>query len=327
MGTTGVIFNIQRFCIHDGPGIRTTVFLKGCPLRCWWCHNPEGQKPQPELSLIPARCVRCGYCRTVCPQQVAEAAGGNGRAAATRAVAEQAHAGPGEGPAHASPVPVAARCTLCGACVEACPTEARQMVGRTMSIGQVLAEVLKDRIFYDESGGGVTFSGGEPLGQGWFLSGLLKACRAEEVHTALDTCGFAPKAELLELAARSDLVLYDLKSFDDQLHRQHTGVSNAVILDNLEALAQQHANIWVRIPLIPGVNDAPDELEAMARFVSRLKGVRQVNLLGYHALGEHKHPARSAPSRAPRPAPPGPEQLDQAAERFRRFGLAVCVGG
>ncbi len=322
MSSGGLVFNIQRFCIHDGPGIRTTVFLKGCPLRCWWCHNPEGQSPEPELSLIPARCVRCGRCVQVCPQQPSEAPGGNGRPAGARA-----HSAAAERLPDGSTVPVPPGCTLCGACVEACPTEARQMVGRRMSVDEVLSEVLKDRIFYDESEGGVTFSGGEPLMQWPFLSGLLRACRAADVHTALDTCGFAPREELLELAALSDLVLYDLKTLDDQLHREHTGFSNAEILDNLEALAQCHPSIWVRVPIVPGLNDTPAELEAMARFVSRLRGVRQVNLLGYHALGAHKRPlAGEAGARVP-PAPLPREGLDQAAERFRRLGLAAHVGG
>jgi len=241
MSTTGLVFNIQRFSIHDGPGIRSTVFLKGCPLRCWWCHNPEGQSPQPELSLIQARCVRCGRCQEVCPQQAAHAAGGNGH-----------------------PRAAYSKCTLCGACVEACPTEARQMIGRRMRVEQLVAEVLKDRIFFDESGGGVTFSGGEPLMQPEFLAQVLRACRAEQVHTALDTCGYAERDQLLELAGMCDLVLYDLKCLDDRRHQQQTGVSNQGILDNLEALAEQHANIWIRVPLIPGLNDQPEELEAMA---------------------------------------------------------------
>jgi len=315
MSSTGLVFNIQRFCIHDGPGIRTTVFLKGCPLRCWWCHNPEGQSPEPELRLIHARCVHCGRCRQVCPQHAAGATGGNGHASSARS-----------------------GCTLCGECVRVCPTEARQMIGRRMSVEQVLAEVLKDRIFYDESGGGVTFSGGEPLMQAPFLAGLLRACRAEGVHTALDTCGFGPREDLLELAELSDLVLYDLKSLDDQRHREHTGASNAEILDNLQALAERHANIWVRVPVVPGLNDGADQLEAMARFVSTLKGVRQVNLLGYHALGTHKRPSigregshEGSPAgeeeARPAPTPPQPEQLDQAAERFRRLGLTAYVGG
>jgi len=201
------------------------------------------------------------------------------------------------------------------------------MIGRRMRVEQLVAEVLKDRIFFDESGGGVTFSGGEPLMQPEFLAQVLRACRAEQVHTALDTCGYAERDQLLDLAAMCDLVLYDLKCLDDRRHQQQTGVSNQGILDNLEALAEQHANIWIRVPLIPGLNDQPEELEAMARFVGRLRGVRQVNVLGYHALGTHKRqPAEAAEVPAGVPSP-SVAQLDEAADRFRRQGLPAFVGG
>jgi len=200
----GLIFNIQRYCLQDGPGIRTTVFLKGCPLRCWWCHNPESQPPEPEIAVLSGRCTRCGECRRVCTQQ-----GENGEEVKS---GSEAHAAAvSQDSADVTPVPASFRCIRCGACVDACPSHARQMIGRRTTVEEVMAEVLKDRIFYEDSGGGVTFSGGEPLFQAQFLRGLLEACRARGVHTALDTSGYAPEADLIAVAPLVDLFLYDVK--------------------------------------------------------------------------------------------------------------------
>ena len=207
----GVVFNIQKYSISDGPGIRTTVFLKGCPARCWWCHNPESQAPLPETTVIASRCLGCGECSVVCPR-----GGGGGY---TRG---------------------AAACILCGACVEACPSGARHQTGTEMTSAQVLAVVMQDRIFYEESGGGVTFSGGEPLMQFEFLKALLATCREEGIGTAVDTGGFAPLEQLLEVAALADLILYDLKLMDDQRHRAATGLGNRQVLENLAALGRVH---------------------------------------------------------------------------------------
>ena len=270
---SGLVFNIQRYSIHDGPGIRTTVFLKGCPLRCSWCHNPEGISPESAVVVLENRCLQCGQCRTVCPQ--AKAAG--------------------NGSLSGEP----ARCIRCGACVEVCPTGARQLVGRRMSVREVLTEVLKDRIFYEESDGGATFSGGEPLMQPRFLKEVLEACRAEGIHTAVDTSGYAPKEDLLSVAPLTDLFLYDLKAVDDERHRQGTGVSNALILDNLLALGGIHQNIWIRAPLVPGFNDGPDQVEAVARFAASVPGMRQVNLLPYHAMAAHKWMSLGRPEQMP----------------------------
>jgi len=297
--TRGIVFNVQRYCIHDGPGIRTTVFLKGCPLDCWWCHNPEGRSPEVELSVAESRCIRCGRCGEVCPEQD----------------------GPSGAPAGTEPD----RCTRCGRCVAACPTEARQMVGRSMSSSELVAELLKDRIFYDESQGGVTFSGGEPLAQPEFLAASLRACRSEGIHTAVDTCGYGPQDVLLSLAPLVDLFLYDLKTVDERLHVEHTGVSNAAILDNLRALGRVHEQIWLRVPVIAGLNDNEAELEAIARLAREVPGVRQVHLLPYHELGSHKTPARS--NGRPRPAPLPTERLEEMADRYRSFGITTRIGG
>jgi pyruvate formate lyase activating enzyme len=201
------------------------------------------------------------------------------------------------------------------------------MLGEWMTVDEVLAEILRDRMFYEDSGGGVTVSGGEPLEQPEFVSELLSACRGREVHTALDTCGHATRATLLAVAPLVDVFLYDIKTLDESLHIRHTGVSNALILENLTALCEVHDNVWIRVPLVPGVNDSPAELEAIARFVSRLRGVRQVNLLPYHELGSHKASGgEHAPDR-PAAAPVTDEQLEDAAALFRAVGLCTQVGG
>ncbi|MCX5677184.1 MAG: glycyl-radical enzyme activating protein [Planctomycetota bacterium] len=309
---SGLVFNIQKYSIQDGPGIRTTVFLKGCPLDCWWCHNPEGQSPEPEITVIEGRCMRCGECRRVCvrgPVRPPVLGGGSPAAA-------------GCGPAGEP-----AACTLCGKCVEACPTGARQMVGRRMNAAEVLAEVLKDRVFYEESGGGVTFSGGEPLRQPRFLKALLQACRDAGLHTAVDTCGFAPKEDLLAVAPLADLFLYDLKFMDESRHARFTGASNVSILDNLRALGGIHGNIWIRVPIIPGLNDSARELEALARCAASVPGVRQVNVLPYHGAGAYKSPRVGRAYRLQETAPPSPEYMEDVAARFRGHGLSVRIGG
>lgn len=295
---SGLVFNIQRYCVQDGPGIRTTVFLKGCPLDCPWCHNPEGRSSEPEVRVWEGRCVRCGRCAEVCPQRV----GGNGRPA-----------GPD------------AACRRCGACVSACPAGARQMVGRWWTAAEVVAEVLKDRVFYDDSGGGVTLSGGEPLMQPEFARAVLEACRAEGIGTALDTCGFGPQADLLALAPWVDLFLYDVKIVDDRLHPRFTGVSNARILENLRALGDAGAAIWIRVPLVPGFNDAEEHIEAAARLAASIPSVRQVDVLPYHRLGARKGGAREG---SPLPAEsPSPQRLNEVADRFRALGLPTRTHG
>ena len=296
---SGLVFDIQRYAIHDGPGIRTTVFLKGCPLDCWWCHNPESQSAEPQIVVIEGRCVRCGECLKVCPNGDARGSVG------------------ADGPP----------CTLCGACVAACPTGARRLAGARMTVGEVLAEVLKDRIFYEDSGGGATFSGGEPLLQPQFLKRLLEACHSAGLRTAVDTCGFAPWDDLRAVAPLTDLFLYDVKGVDAQGHTDHTGVSSAPILDNLRALGGIHDNIWIRVPILPGLNDDDAQLDAMACLAASIAGVRQVNLLPYHQTGIHKFRQLGRAYRLERLAPPSPERMEDVAARFRAFGLQVRVGG
>lgn len=298
---SGVVFNIQRYSIQDGPGIRTTVFLKGCPLRCAWCHNPEGQTPAPQLMFVETRCIGCGACRRACP------------------VCE-----PGTEP---GPVPVRPdKCKACGRCVEACPTGARQIVGRRMNTADVIAEVKKDQVFYAESGGGVTFSGGEPLCQPEFLKELLIACRAAGLHTAIDTCGFGNSQTVVELGQLADLILFDLKLMDNAAHQRYTGVPNRQILTNLKALDEVHHNIWLRVPLIPGVNDSQENLQATAGLAASLRNLRRVTLLPYHKTGLQKFRRLGLECPLSGLEPPTEEELRAAAAMFESAGLPVKIG-
>ena len=292
---TGRVFNIQRYSLHDGPGVRTTVFLKGCPACCLWCHNPESQSFDPEILVLETRCVSCGTCATVC--------------------------------ANGAPSPGSSLCTACGACVEACPAGARQLAGRDTTVDEVMEEVLRDRVFYDESGGGVTFSGGEPLAQPAFLASLLAACRAASLHTAVDTCGFAPRERLLALAPLVDLFLFDVKLVDDDRHRALTGLEAAPILDNLRALAAAHGSVWVRVPVVPGHTDAEADVAATAALVASLPAVRKVCLLPYHRTGAAKASRLGRPYPLPDLSPPPPARLETLAALFRDRGLAVQIGG
>jgi pyruvate formate lyase activating enzyme len=286
----GLIFNIQRFSLQDGPGLRSTVFMKGCPLSCLWCHNPESRMPQAEFVRMENRCMACGLCSE-------EELAGRG----TRVLTDMD--------------------------LEACPTGALQKAGHEMEPAALVKLLLKDRIFFDESGGGVTFSGGEPLLQMPFLIETLELLRAEGVHTALDTCGYAPWHDLQEAAQRSSLVLYDLKLMDEERHRAATGQSNRIILDNLKALSGMHAEIRVRVPVIPGINDDDGNMEAAARFLSSLAGIRQVDLLPYHRTGESKFARMGITYTLAGLEAPTRQQLESLAAIFRGKGLVTTIGG
>ena len=288
----GLVFNIQRFSIHDGPGIRTTVFLKGCPLSCWWCHNPESQSAKSEVLKVKNRCIQFGECRDVCPEGLD-----------------------------------AQRCIRCGACVAVCPTAARQMVGKSMRVDEVVTAVMEDAIFYEESAGGVTFSGGEPLTQHEFLMEALEGCRARGLHTAVDTCGYTSGERLMAVAGLTDLFLYDIKTMDDAQHREYTGVSNEVILKNLEELNSREAAIWIRLPVIPGFNDDEKHMDALARFLANLSSVQQVNLLPYHETGTHKAERLGREVQHIRAAAPSRQDLDRLAGILASQGLKTRIGG
>jgi pyruvate formate lyase activating enzyme len=299
--TQGLIFDIRRYSVHDGPGIRTTVFFKGCPLACWWCHNPEGRTTRIHLMLFPERCIACGACLDVCPHGAVVHENGAMRTSLVR-------------------------CRACGTCVESCPGDARELAGRRMTVGEVLREIERDRVFYDESGGGVTFSGGEPLSQPDFLEALLDACAARGIHTVVDSCGFADQELLLHLSEKIDLFLFDLKMLDSADHLKHTGVRNDVILENLEALARRGKSIIIRFPVIPGINDGNESLRRMRAFLASL-GLRRIDLLPYHRIGVEKYTRLGMPYLLEGLEPPPEEHLRGIAREFEREGFTVQVGG
>jgi pyruvate formate lyase activating enzyme len=264
----GVVFNIQRFSIHDGPGIRTTVFLKGCSLRCGWCSNPESLQPYPEIITRDIKCIRCGKCVEACSQKAIEVVEN------TRIVRWE-------------------KCNCCMKCAEVCPSGAMEAVGRTMTVAEVLDSVGRDAGYYRRTGGGMTLSGGEPLMQWQFALKLLREARKRGVHTALDTSGHADWEALDELLSYTDLVLYDVKHPDSARHREATGVPNERILDNLRrTVARPGSRVWVRHSLIPSFNDSEDELEELCKLVLGLKPpVEKISLLSYHKFGEVKYAA------------------------------------
>jgi pyruvate formate lyase activating enzyme len=296
----GLILHIMRFSLHDGPGIRTTVFLKGCPLRCWWCHNPESQLPEPEIIYNEERCIGCGDCVRACPE-------------AALHLDERVIHDPG-------------LCQRCGECVNACSAGARELAGRWMSVPEVMTEVLKDRIFFDESCGGITVSGGEPLMQAAFVEALLDNCRARRIRTVLDTCGFADSTVICRVSKNVDLFLYDLKLMDRERHLRFTGVRNDSILQNLKMLAERGCAVIVRIPVIPGVNDDSDNINALSSFLSSLH-LLEIELLPYHRIASNKYHKLQLSYRMEGVVPPPAEQMESIALHLRHDGFRVRIGG
>ena len=292
-----MIFDIKKYSINDGPGIRTTVFLQGCPLSCLWCHNPESRPPTAVLIYRANRCVLCGECVKVCPQ----------KAITLNSVVktERSH------------------CEVCGCCAQACYNGAREVSGRQVTVDQVLAEVERDVPFFDRSGGGVTFSGGEPLLQPKFLIDLLQACKERDLHTVVDTSGYAAWRVLDSVRGFVDLFLYDLKLMDEKRHLQFTGASNQIILRNLQRLAGLGHPIYVRIPLIPGINDDEDNLRQSGELLSSLPNISGVELMGYHDFAATKYEAlgMSYPLQAVKP--PALNHLEECVKMLTEFGLKV----
>lgn len=267
MAVTGIIFDLKKFAIHDGPGIRTTVFFKGCSLNCQWCHNPESRNTGIEQFVVD-------------PENNCSDSNCNGRVT----------------------------------------------VGREVSTETIMTEIAQDKIFYDESGGGVTFSGGEPTGQPEFLSELMQACVESHYHTALDTCGYAPTKLLLELARLADTVLYDLKLIDDAKHTEYVGVSNQLILDNLKALVADDTNLVIRVPMIPGITDTDDNIDGLIEFIKPLSGIRLISLLPYNKFGDDKRDRFGLPGRTDN-TKTTPERTSEISRRLESHGYAVSIGG
>jgi len=299
---TGTIFDIKRYAINDGPGIRLTVFLKGCPLACVWCHNPESISLQPQKMLLNTACIGCRECVQACPQGACEL-GPQGITTDTTL------------------------CTLCGRCAKVCPAEATEMAGRRVSVAEIMETVDKEILFFDKSGGGVTFSGGEPLVQMEFLLALLEACGTRQVHRTVDTCGYVRTEDLLRVAQDTELFLYDLKVMDSQQHKRYTGAPNERILTNLQALAQTGARINIRIPLIQGVNADQANLEQTAAFVAALPGEQSVNLLPFHEAASQKYLKLDMAYNLDQTGEPSEETVARAVACLESFDLTVRVGG
>jgi len=291
-GPSGVLFDVQRWSTEDGPGIRTTVFFKGCPLRCAWCCNPESWSPRPELGLFPERCRGCDACVTACPRDLAR---------------------PAREPRSA--------CEDLGACVAACPHGARQIFGQAWTVEALLAHIERDRVFHRRSGGGVTFSGGEATAQPEFLRHLAERLREWGVHLALETCGHFAWEENAEALACMDLVYLDLKHMDEAEHRRWTGVGTALIHANARRLRQAGIPLILRLPLIPGVNDDAENLRRMAAFAAELES--PVEVLPCHALGVAKHQAIGAEPPLRDLKPPDPARVAQVQEALRGSGARI----
>jgi pyruvate formate lyase activating enzyme len=301
---SGWIWDIKRYALHDGPGVRTTVFFKGCPLHCVWCCNPESQSFGPEFAWLAGNCLACDLCRDVCPADAVRVTDGR------RWI-------DGE------------RCDLCGRCVSRCPGGALTQLGRQTTAEAVLCEVTRDSVFFQRSGGGLTLSGGEPTAQPLFARELLHRYKIEEygLHAALETCGDAPWEDLAGLLEFTDLVLYDIKVMDPALHRRYTGVDNERILSNAVRIAEAGFSLVVRLPLIPGHTDDEANVRAVARFARELPGVGEVHLLPYHRLGEPKYARLGRPYPLRGTTPLGQEHLKALVRLVEGVGLRAVVGG
>ncbi len=307
MELTAPVFNVQTYSIHDGPGIRVTVFVKGCPLRCRWCANPESNLARPQLMTYAAKCTACGRCVAACPQKAVSI-----------------------GTLHDKPCAITDRelCVECGACVDVCPCEAREIVGREKTVREVLEQVLKDKLFIDASGGGMTVSGGECLAHPDFTEALLYAAKEQGLHTAIESSSFASEAVFDQVLRYVDLALLDIKHMDSDIHRELTGVPNEQILSNIRhAVHDLKKNVTVRVPTIPGYNDSEENIRATARFVKEELGPDVgIHLLPYHRLGESKNESLGKVMDLS-VSVPSDEHMQDLKRIVESYGLYCQIGG
>lgn len=300
--TFATIFNIQKYSLHDGPGIRTTVFFKGCPLSCKWCHNPESLSKEMQIIRNESSCRMCGSCIIACPSNALKMKEDN--------IEFNRY-----------------KCISCGNCEDVCYHDAIKIVGKEMTVEEVLKEILKDRIFYDESGGGVTFSGGEPLMQSNFLIELAKRCKFAGIHTTLDTSGFSKWETLEKVINYIDLILFDLKLINDEKHIEYVGASNKLILENLNRLKDKKVDIFLRLPIIKDINDSLSEAEEIVKIIANNQNIKQINLLEYHKMGMEKYPRLGIKYELSGNEKPEKSRIENLKQIYMDAGYKVVIGG
>jgi pyruvate formate lyase activating enzyme len=298
----GLVFDVKKYAIHDGPGIRTTVFFKGCPLECQWCHNPESWRAYAEHGFRKGRCVGCLQCIETCPEQAISIIDNR-------------------------PVTEMNKCSLCGRCADTCVACAREIIGREMTVSEIMAEIEQDVIFYDESGGGVTISGGEPLMQPDFLLAVLNQCQRQRIHTAVDTSCYAESKIVEKVGERANMFLCDIKHMDSEIHERFTGVGNDSILNNIRLLSEAGKNIIIRIPVIPGFNDEKANIEATGKFTASLPGIIRVDILPFNRGGKEKSARLTAQGKHLQVKIPNEEQMNSIAQNLSKYGFEVKIGG
>ncbi len=294
-----LLFNIQKFSVHDGPGIRTTIFFKGCPLTCQWCHNPESQSYQAEILIDRDRCTRCGECKKHCSQQAAW---------------QNNH----------QLLYDSEKCNACERCIDYCCKNAREIAGKEYTVQDVMQEIQKDKAFYEQSGGGVTLSGGEVMTQIDFAEELVKACNEQGITVVIDTCGYAPSENFLRIMKYVDVFLYDIKLMDSGEHEHYTGRDNSLILENLKLLSNHDAVIQLRLPLIEGINTKNEQIQDIIDFIATLK-IHSINLLPYHHMGQGKYKKLNCP--LPVFERPSDLRLEEIQSLFKQANYKVQIGG